>query len=399
MPRLQVASEHGLVSEEAVLNARLLSVARLLLPLPSPDLANPLKRRFTLRQQIRAVLEWAVAMEFRIDNPCDRIRPVLGPQRDIVQHMRALPHREVPAAIRTVQASTGAPGVRLAFEFLVLTAARWGEVRWVEWAEIDRNEGVWTVPAQRAKANRQHRVPLCGRALEILDAARALGDGASPLVFTGRPGSRSTRSSCAGWDVEDLLTERGLDISYGSVRRWFLKFGAPIARNLRHTRPIPNGYWHLDERVIVIRGQRYWLWRGVDNEGEVLDFLVQSKRNSQAALKLMRKLLKKQGWTPTRITTDKLRSYHVAIRTLGLTAQHIDDRRANNRAENSHQPVRRRERKQQRFKSPGSAQRFLNIQSAVYNTFYVQRHLRNRFTFKRFRKDAFNVWESASAAA
>ena len=132
---------------------------------------------------------------------------------------------------------------------------------------------------------------------------------------------------------------------------------------------------------------------------EVLDFLVQSKRNAQAALKLMRKLLKKQGWTPTRITTDKLRSYHVAIRTLGLTAQHIDNKRANNRAENSHQPVRRRERKQQRFKSPGSAQRFLNIQSAVYNTFYVQRHLRNRFTFKRFRKDAFNVWESASAAA
>ncbi len=116
--------------------------------------------------------------------------------------------------------------------------------------------------------------------------------------------------------MEDLLAERGLDISYESVRRWFLKFGAPIARNLGHTRPIPNGYWHLDEMVIVIRGQRYWLWRAVDNEGEVLDFLVQSKRNAQAALKLMRKLLKKQGWPPTRITTDKLRSYHVAIRTL-----------------------------------------------------------------------------------
>ena len=99
-------------------------------------------------------------------------------------------------------------------------------------------------------------------------------------------------------DVEDLLAERGLDISYESVRRWFLKLGAPIARNLRHTRPIPNGYWHLDEMVIVIRGQRYWLWRGVDNEGEVLDFLVQSKRNAKAALKLMRKLLKKQGWPP-----------------------------------------------------------------------------------------------------
>ena len=199
-------------------------------------------------------------------------------------------------------------------------------------------------------------------------------------------------------DVEDLLAERGLDISYESVRRWFLKFGAPIARNLRHMRPTPSAFWHLDEMVIVIRGRRHYLWRAVDNEGEVLDFLVQSSRSAKAALKLMRKLLKKQGWAPTRITTDKLRSYHVAFRTLGLTAEHIDNKRANNRAENSHQPVRRRERKQQRFKSPGSAQRFLNIQSAVYNTFYVQRHLLNRLTFKRLRADAFNVWERASAA-
>ncbi len=200
-------------------------------------------------------------------------------------------------------------------------------------------------------------------------------------------------------DVEDLLAERGLDISYETVRRWFLKFGAPIARNLRGMRPTPSDYWHLDEMVLVIRGRRYWLWRAVDNEGEVLDFLVQSKRNAKAALKLMRKLLKKQGCSPTRITIDKLRSYHVAFRTLGLTAEHIDNKRANNRAENSHQPVRRRERKQQRFKSPGSAQRFLNTHSSVYNTFYVQRHLLSRPTFKRFRTNAFNVWESASAAA
>ena len=199
-------------------------------------------------------------------------------------------------------------------------------------------------------------------------------------------------------DVEDLLAERGLDISYETVRRWFLKFGAPIARHLRHMRPTPSDYWHFDEMVIVIRRRRHWLWRAVDNESEVLDFLVQSKRNSKAALKLMRKLLKKHGWAPTRITTDKLKSYHVAFRTLGLTAEHIDEKRANNRAENSHQPVRRRERKQQRFKSPGSAQRFLNIQSSVYNTFYVQRHLLSRPTFKRFRTDAFSVWESASAA-
>ena len=126
---------------------------------------------------------------------------------------------------------------------------------------------------------------------------------------------------------------------------------------------------------------------------------MQPKRNAKAALKLMRKLLKKHGWSPTRLVTDKLRSYHVAFRTLDLTAKHIDNKRANNRAENSHQPVRRRERKQQRFKSPGSAQRFLNIHTSVYNTFYVQRHLLSRPTFKRFRTDAYNVWESASAAA
>ena len=200
-------------------------------------------------------------------------------------------------------------------------------------------------------------------------------------------------------DVEDLLAERGLDISYETVRRWFLKFGQPIVRNLRQRRPTPSDYWHLDEMVIVIRGKRHWLWRAVDNEGEVLDFLVQPKRDARAAMKLIRKLLKRQGWAPTRIVTDKLRSYHVAFRSIGLTAEHIDNKRSNNRAENSHQPVRRRERKMQRFKSAASAQRFLNIHSAVYNTFYVQRHLLNRSRFKILRTEAFDVWESASAAA
>jgi transposase-like protein len=200
-------------------------------------------------------------------------------------------------------------------------------------------------------------------------------------------------------DVEDLLAERGLDVSYETARRWFLKFGGPIARNLSSNRPTPSDYWHLDEMVIVIRRKRYWLWRAVDNEGEVLDFLVQPKRNARAALKLMRKLLRKQGWAPTRIVTDKLRSYYVAFGILGLTAEHIDNKRSNNRAENSYQPVRRRERKMQRFKSPGSTQRFFNIQSATYNTFYFQRHLINRPMFKLYRSEAFDLWESAAAAA
>ena len=148
-----------------------------------------------VRQRLRAVLEWAVAMEFRLDNPCDGIGPVLGPQKDVTEHMEAVPHREAAAVIRKVRGSAALPAAKLALEFLVLTAARWGEVRWAEWAEIDRDAGVWTIPARRMKTNRKHRVPLCGRALEILEAAQALEEGAGPLVFThggGKPMHDST---------------------------------------------------------------------------------------------------------------------------------------------------------------------------------------------------------------
>ena len=140
-----------------------------------------------VRQRIGAVMEWAVAMDYRNDNPCDRIGPALGPQRDLVQHMRALPHTEVAAAIKTVQATAAMPTVKLAFEFLVLTAARSGEVRGALWAEIDLPARVWTIPPTRMKATREHRVPLCGRAMEILDVARAFGNG-TPLVFPGQGG-------------------------------------------------------------------------------------------------------------------------------------------------------------------------------------------------------------------
>jgi len=108
-------------------------------------------------------------------------------------------------------------------------------------------------------------------------------------------------------DIEDLLAERGVDVSYETVRRWFLKFGSSIAANLRWSRPRPSNHWHLDEMVIIIRRKRHWIWRAVDSEGEVLDFLVQSRRNAKATKRLMRKLLKKQGFAPTRIVTDKLR--------------------------------------------------------------------------------------------
>ena len=170
-------------------------------------------------------------------------------------------------------------------------------------------------------------------------------------------------------DVEELLAERGIDASYETVRRWFLKFGPSIAANIRRSRPRPSDHWHLDEMVISIRGGKYWLWRAVDNEGEVLDFLVQ-RRREQAAKKLMVKLLKKHGFAPSRVVTDRLRSYPAAFRAIGLTAEHDRGLRANNGAENSHQPIRRRERKLQRFKSPGSVQRFLSVHAATFNAIH-----------------------------
>ena len=139
-----------------------------------------------VRQRIHAVLEWAIAMNLRNDNPCDRVGPVLGPQRYIVTHMRALPHRQVAAALAAVGASGDKPVVKLAFEFLVLTAARSVEVRMATWDEMDTASRVWTIAATKMKMRREHRVPLCDRALEVLDEAGALGGG--PLVFPSRRG-------------------------------------------------------------------------------------------------------------------------------------------------------------------------------------------------------------------
>ena len=141
-----------------------------------------------VRQRINTVMDWAVAMEYRADNPCARLGPVLGPQQDLVEHMRALPHGKVAGAIRKMWESGATPPVKLAFEFLVLTAARSGEVRGARWDEIDLPARVWTVPAKRMKSKREHRIPLCGRAVEILEAARALGDGRGVLVFPSQGG-------------------------------------------------------------------------------------------------------------------------------------------------------------------------------------------------------------------
>ena len=200
-------------------------------------------------------------------------------------------------------------------------------------------------------------------------------------------------------DVEDLLAERGLEVSYETVRRWVLKFGHSYARRLRRFRPRPDDRWHLDEMFVKIHGRQKYLWRAIDAGGAVLDCLVQSKRNKAAALKSMRKLLKKQGVSPTAIVTDKLPSYGAALRELGLSRIHETGWRKHNRAENSHLPVRRRERKMQRFKSAGSAQRFLSNHAAVYNHFNVQRHLITRRTHRLFRMAAIASWKHVTLPA
>jgi transposase-like protein len=151
--------------------------------------------------------------------------------------------------------------------------------------------------------------------------------------------------------------------------------------------------------VFSIQGRGMYLWRAVDREGEILEILVQPRRNKAAALKLMRKLLKKHGYAPSVLVTDRLPSYRAAKRELGLSAHHEQGLRKNNRAENSHQVVRRRERKMQGFKSPGSAQRFLSMHSAVHNSFNLQRHLISRHTLRFFRAEAARQWRVATSAA
>ena len=199
-------------------------------------------------------------------------------------------------------------------------------------------------------------------------------------------------------DVEDLLAERGIAVSYETIRRWLNHFGPMIAADLRKRRPKPCTTWHLDEVYLKIAGRMVYLWRAVDAEGEVLDVLVQSRRDKHAALKLMRKLLKKYGFVPDQMITDDLRSYGAAVHDLGIERLHERGRWKNNRAENSHQPTRRRERKMQRFKSPSSAQKFLSTHAAVYNIFNVQRHLASAQTHRTLRAAAMNTWRDAVAA-
>src|SRR5215212_9271523 len=169
--------------------------------------------------------------------------------------------------------------------------------------------------------------------------------------------------------VDEILAARGIVASHETVRQWARKFGQAFANRIRRRLPCAADKWHLDEVVLKIAGKKHWLWRAVDQTGVVLDVLVQSRRDKQAAKRLLRKLLKKQMRPPRVMITDKLASYGVAKREIMPGVEHRQHKGLNNRAENSHQPTRRRERIMKRFKSAGHAQRFLSVHDQVANLF------------------------------
>ena len=198
-----------------------------------------------VHMRVRAVLEWAIAMDWRTDNPCDRLLHLLGPQHDVVVHRKALPHREVAAATARVRAAEPEKVDTLAFEFLVLTAARGGEVRGAVWSEMDQSAGVWTIPASRMKTAREHRVPLCERALEILEAARRLGNGDSPIVFVGERGG-----PVDGKRLRRLLTKHGIAAVPHGFRSSFRDWAAEETDHPREVVEAPR-------QVLLFRSPRH----------------------------------------------------------------------------------------------------------------------------------------------
>ncbi len=199
-------------------------------------------------------------------------------------------------------------------------------------------------------------------------------------------------------DVEDLLAERGIVVSYETIRQWCRKFGTEYARNLKRRGGRLGDTWFLDEVFVNIQGQRQYLWRAIDQDGGVIDILVQPRRDRKAAERFFRKLLKGQGAEPVLLVTDKLRSYGAAHRTTMPSVRHDTSQYANNRAEVSHQPTRQRERKMRRFKSPGQAQRFLSAHGVIRNLFRVGRHLVSAGDHRTLRDRSFGVWRQVTCA-
>jgi putative transposase len=197
--------------------------------------------------------------------------------------------------------------------------------------------------------------------------------------------------------VEEMLLERGIVVSYETIRRWAKKFGPDYSRRLRRKQPSGNDVWHLDEVVVAIAGRRCWLWRAVDQDGYVLDEIVQNRRNTKAAKRLLTRLLKKQGLAPKRVVTDKLHSDGAARRQVMPHVEHRSRKGLNNRAENSHVPLRKRERMMQGFRSPAGLQRFVSVFSAVRNLFVPPRSQNSAFHIHLHRLKAMAEWKVATA--
>ncbi|WP_340151982.1 IS6 family transposase [uncultured Sneathiella sp.] len=201
--------------------------------------------------------------------------------------------------------------------------------------------------------------------------------------------------------VEDILHERGIDVSYDTVRAWWNRFGPLFAAEIRKKRAVTQRHsaqwqWHLDEVFVWINGEMHYLWRAVDHEGEVLEAFVTKRRNRSVALKFLKKAMKRYG-NPKIIVTDKLRSYRAAMKEIGNADRQETGRWLNNRAENSHQPFRRRERAMIKFRATKSLQKFVSIHSSVHNHFNLERHLTSRLRFKLNREAALTDWRQFAA--
>ena len=197
-------------------------------------------------------------------------------------------------------------------------------------------------------------------------------------------------------DAEDLLAQRGITVTYETIRHWCQTFGPDYARRLRRRRGRMGDTWYLDELFVNIQGRRQYLWRAVDQDGDVMDILVQPWRDRCAATRFFRKLLKAQGRVPRRLITDKLRSYTAAHRTVMPSVAHSTQQYENNRAEGAHQPTRQRERQMRRFKSARHAQRFLSVHGVVLNLFCLGRHLLRAVHHRRLRTRAFGLWREVT---
>ena len=199
-------------------------------------------------------------------------------------------------------------------------------------------------------------------------------------------------------DAEDLLAQRGITVSYKTIRQWCQTFGLDDARRLRKRRGRLGDTWYLDEVFVNIQGRRQYLWRAVDQDGDVIDILVQSRRNRQSATRFFRTLLRDQDRVPRRVITDTLCSYLAAHRIVMPSVVHSTRQYENNRAEVSHQPTRQRERQMRRFTSPAHAQRFLSVHGLVQNLFRVGRHLLRAVHHRALRTRSFCVWDAVTCA-